>query len=289
MEENFSKIKILSTFVQNHPESASVVLMKSGPKELSKLMEYMPVEALTETLTLVPVNLLEESLALLPNPIIANILGQLNINLTGTVFHQWKLKNRLESSRIDEISSLLDTDLSVSIKRLLQYPENTLGSIMSPVPFSIRENITTAEALSILKKEKNRYNRYIYIIDESSKLHGVVSFKDLFYSKSNTLVSSIMSSDIFYFNPNESLQLAYKNLSWKKWGTIPVVDKNRSIIGLIKHRSLEEEIMSEEGTDNARSNEISQAGAAIGEVFKIGMSASVSALMIPMKGRKNHE
>lgn len=287
MDNHLAKDKVLSRFLKEHPESASIVLMQSRPEEIATLINKSYSDSFMTVLSFLPISLLEESLAKLKDSVIAKVINQLPINLAGAIFYQWTLNERIETKRIEIILQLLEPEFSTSVKTLLQYPTNSLGSIMHLAPFSIRENLKAGEVLSMLKKEKNRYSRYIYVTDNNSSLHGVISFKDIFHAKKDTPITNLMSSDVFFLHPEESIKKTYNDPCWKKWSTIPIVDEYKSLIGLIRYEMIEAKILKTRTKVDTSSSEISQAGNAIGEVFQIGIAATMCALMPIQEGEKN--
>ena len=286
METNEVKKKVLSSFLDNYPEEASIVLMKSDSEHISQFIQNTPMKPLIKTLSLLPIDLLEEALFALQNKKISEVMNCFPVNLAASLFHQWNLKGRIDKNRLDEITLLLDPDLAGSLKRRLYFPVNSIGSIMTAIPFSVKENLTAGEVLTMLRKDKKRYCRYIYITGENLSLIGAIPFKDLFYAKKDTLISSFMTKDLFFLNPEDNIKKTISDPCWRKWETLPVVDLNENLIGLIRYEDLENFILAKENNQEANNSEISVAGNAITEVFHIGIAATVSALLLPLERSK---
>ena len=98
-----------------------------------------------------------------------------------------------------------------------------------------------------------------------------------------------MKIDIFSLHPEDLIKKSYKIPSWKKWDTIPVIDDHNSLIGLINYKTIETNLQGDSIAADSSNSEISQAGNAISEVFQIGITATVSALMLPNVGNKKNE
>ncbi|HPP69047.1 MAG TPA: CBS domain-containing protein, partial [Clostridiales bacterium] len=84
------------------------------------------------------------------------------------------------------------------INELLNYPENSAGSIMTPEFMDLRENMTVGEAIEKIRREgidkETIYN--CYILDNSRILKGVITVKDLLIAPLDTVVGDIMETNI---------------------------------------------------------------------------------------------
>ena len=158
MENQLAKDNVLSYFFKDHPEAAATVLMKSDSEQISKLIVNFSNDTLIHVLKFLPISLLEETLAKLDDTHLKNVLIKIPVNATASIFHQWKLKKRMDATRIEALIKELEPKYAASVKKLLQYSANTIGSIMSTTPFSVRDNLSVGEVLTILKKDQERYS-----------------------------------------------------------------------------------------------------------------------------------
>lgn len=95
-----------------------------------------------------------------------------------------------------------------------------------------------SDAKKLLSKEKFEILSYIYITRKNKKLVGVISVKEIFRQKENTLLKDVMKKELVYANPNTDQErvayLAIKN----KLKVIPVLDKNYKILGAISAHTI---------------------------------------------------
>ncbi len=88
---------------------------------------------------------------------------------------------------------------------LLAYKENVAGGLMSPRFARVRPDMTVDEAIVYLRRQAANVDAiyYAYVLDESQRLLGVLSFRELFAAESSKLVSDIMRTK--FVNASESM------------------------------------------------------------------------------------
>ncbi|OSB07440.1 CBS domain-containing protein, partial [Clostridium botulinum] len=80
------------------------------------------------------------------------------------------------------------------IRKLMDYKEETAGSIMNKDFISFNVNITAEETIDLLReiKPKDEESYYIYIVDEKEQLKGAVSLTDLIICTPEAKLKDIM-------------------------------------------------------------------------------------------------
>lgn len=234
-----------------------------------------------------PISLLEEALAKLEDYEMANVLAELNINLVSSIFYQWKIKSTISPERIESILVLLESELRNQVRSVLLHRSNSIGSMMNAIPFTVKESMAAGEVLALIRKEKKRYCRYLYLINDESVLCGVIPFKDIVLAEKNIVLSTIMTPIVYAFNSDDNIKSCFNDSNWKKWPTIPVVDKDHRLVGLMDLEILEKYMNSNK--QSGQNSEMSLAGNAVGEIFQIGIGAVISTLMLPFEDREYHD
>lgn len=99
----------------------------------------------------------------------------------------------------------------------------------------------TAGAVKITLRQKAKQFAsigYIYIVDESTILEGIVSLKQILQASDESTLESMMSKDVisvrFHSRPERVVYLALKH----GLKSIPVVDDERRLIGIVTHGTI---------------------------------------------------
>lgn len=168
-----------------------------------------------------------EVLENMPNDEIADLLDDLN-----------------EEER-EKILLNLEREDAEEVKELLNYEDETVGSIMSKEFISVNLDITVGEIIDILKEmqpdEEVMY--YIYITDKDDQIQGVVPIRDLIINDSEIKIKEIMDETVsrvrFDDEINEVIEIAAKY----HLNSVPVIDADEKLIGIVIIHDLIDEFL----------------------------------------------
>jgi magnesium transporter len=106
-----------------------------------------------------------ELITLMPRDIAARLLAGVSADRVADIFHQ------VDEPHCTELLDLLDADTRVNIRRLLQYPKDTAGSIMTTEFVSVPSTYTVRQTLDYIRHvESSRETVYaIYVLDPVTK------------------------------------------------------------------------------------------------------------------------
>lgn len=176
---------------------------------------------------------------------------------------QKKILGEMSSDELTDLVGALDEEETRSVLKkineedrkdvykLLSYDPDTAGGIMATEFVSIRENKTIEKTLKYLQKEapdaESAY--YLYVINKENVLKGVVSLRDIVCNDFDTKISEITNTNVIsvpcYMDQEEVA------IKFEKYGfmTMPVVDENNKILGIVTVDDIVE-VMQEETTED---------------------------------------
>ena len=94
------------------------------------------------------------------------------------------LVEEMPANVVERILSQVDPATRKDINQLLQYPENSAGSIMTTEYVAFRQGITVGEAINQLRKTGlDKKSFYACYVTKNKKLIGRLSVKDLLLAK----------------------------------------------------------------------------------------------------------
>lgn len=121
------------------------------------------------------------------------------------------------------------------INELLKYPDDSAGSIMTTEFIDLKENMTAADAIEKIRKigddAKSIYTCYVLTL--TRKLIGVVSLRDIILAKPETLVKDIMDINFIKAFTLEDQEEVAKKFDKYDETSIPVVDNESRLVGII--------------------------------------------------------
>ncbi len=121
-----------------------------------------------------------------------------------------------------------------TINRLLNYKENTAGSIMTTELLSLLDTLTADEAISKIRKiGKEKETIYtLFIIDNKRNLVGTLDLDDLIFAKGDEKLADLMNRDFVTVNVNTDQEEVANMVKRYDLNAIAVVNNENRLVGL---------------------------------------------------------
>jgi len=134
------------------------------------------------------------------------------------------------------ISQIPDEEAKEDLEELLKFEQDTAGGIMSTDYLSLFAKMTVGEALLYLRDmyedlEEDIYD--VYVVDEADVLVGHLAVKDLITSDPAEVVSSIMDDNVVSVTTTTDQEEAAETLGHYDLLSLPVVDADGKLRGII--------------------------------------------------------
>ncbi len=132
--------------------------------------------------------------------------------------------------------NLLDDKTRIDVNALLSYRQDVAGGLMNPRFARIRPDITVDEAIRYLRlqaQDRLEGIYYIFVLDEEQHLLGIISFQDLFRAAPEKNIRDIMTTEVVTVSENEDQEAVSRLFAQYKFISLPVVDSERRIKGVI--------------------------------------------------------
>lgn len=128
-----------------------------------------------------------------------------------------------------------DIETRKYINEILKYPVDSAGSIMTIEYVSLHANMTVKESLeSIRKKAIDKETIYTcYVTDNTNKLIGVITAKDLLINSDNLLIDDIMNKNVIYVHTEDDKEIVARTISKYGFLALPVVDRENRMVGIV--------------------------------------------------------
>ncbi len=128
-----------------------------------------------------------------------------------------------------------DADDRKMINELLEYPDDSAGSLMTPEFVSFLPSFTVEEAFNKIRKTGvNKETVYTcYVHDKSKKLIGVVTVKDMLLADKQELIENIMDDNVITVETIDDKEEVAQKFSKYDLLAMPVIDKEGCIVGIV--------------------------------------------------------
>ena len=200
------------------PELAVAVLLHLPPDRTIEVLDQPGLEREPELVTL------------MPRETAAKLLAGVSADRVADIFHQVKEPHG------SELLDLLDPDTRVNISRLLEYPKDTAGSIMTTEFASVPSTYTVVQTLDYIRHvESSRETVYaIYVLDPlSKKLVKTITLRRLITGDPQAPVLSVARPGrVITATPLMDREDVARLISKYDLLAVPVVDHGR-VIGIV--------------------------------------------------------
>ncbi|MBU2647569.1 magnesium transporter [bacterium] len=145
------------------------------------------------------------------------------------------LLGKIPQKKADAILELMETEDSEEVEGLLSYGDETAGGIMIPDFIALREDMTSKAAIESIQKNYHDVEMpfYIYVVDENSKLLGVISLRQLVVEKPDTQLRDFMTTDIFSVRTDTDQEEVARIVARYDILAVPVIDETQRLVGIV--------------------------------------------------------
>jgi magnesium transporter len=120
----------------------------------------------------------------------------------------------------------------------MEYPAESVGSLMDPRVFALPEDLTVEETMTQIRTRAPKDIHDLYVIDRKQMLVGKLSVRDLLLVEPMERLQSVMHRDLPSIHPLESREQIVELFSERHLFTIPVVDLDNRLLGVIRNEDI---------------------------------------------------
>ncbi|MGM9600523.1 MAG: magnesium transporter [Faecousia sp.] len=161
------------------------------------------------------------------------------------------LVEEMPANVVKRILKNADPEMRSSINQILQYPENSAGSIMTTEYVTLRPDMTVEESiLRIRRQGVDKETIYTCYVTQDRKLIGLVTVKDLLLAQDDeTLIKDMMVTNLISVTTHTDQEEVAYMLSHYHFLALPVVDKEDRMVGIVTFDDAIE-VIQEEATED---------------------------------------
>ena len=157
-----------------------------------------------------------------------------------------------EPKRVAIIKALRKDEDDVT--ELLVWPSDCAGGIMSNVVFTVDQGTTCGEAVQKIQQCHQDYESvfYLYVVDDTGRLVGVASLRDVLVHGPKTPLRAVMEQDVITVQPTQDQEEVARIVARYDLLGVPVVDDQFRLLGLVSVDDVVDVIREEAAEDLMR-------------------------------------
>lgn len=217
-------------FLEQHPDDAARVLERLPPDQAAALLTETPARAIGPVAARMLPSPAAQALNSLDDPSIAAVLGAMSTHGAAALL-------RHLPARRDSIFKLLPRLMSRGIRRLLEYPMETVGAWMDPITLRMRASTPVEQALELVRRNPDEHLDTFYVVGEDQSLLGCVEVARLVRARARLTAGQLARRPPQVLKATASLVWVRDDPAWLQTSALPVLDHNR-LVGALRHTDL---------------------------------------------------
>ncbi len=154
----------------------------------------------------------------------------------------------------EKLVSLMDADSSRDIHLIQSYDDEEIGSRMTTNFIRINHSLSVKQAMKelIRQAEENDNIDTIYVCRKDGTFYGAIDLKDLIIAREGTDLQSLISEAYPFVRDHEKLSDCLEKIKGYAEDSIPVLNEENHILGVITSQDIIEAVDEVMGEDYAR-------------------------------------
>lgn len=240
---NTDLVKLLDEY---HSSELALILGQLSQEAREQIINLLPVETASEIISEMELESHPERLfENLNEQLVNDIIEELDIDDATDIIAQ------LSDEKREKILKGISIEDATSIRKLLSYPADSAGGIMNSEMIRLHYSLTKKEAIEEIIRQSEEMEEFytIYVVDNSNRLLGSVSLKNIIKAKQNSVLENLMETNLITVSPETDQEEVASLLSQYNLTGIPVIDKNEILIGRVTFDDIID-VMQEETTED---------------------------------------
>ena len=226
-EKKYATIRDI--LITMNPADIAAVFTGLNPEQLPLLFRLLPKELAAESFVEMEPEEQETLIRGISDSELKQVMDELYVDDAVDIVEE------MPANVVQRILAQSDPQMRKEINEILQYPENSAGSVMTTEYVSLNPNMTVGDAiLRIRRTGVDKETIYTCYVLENRRLVGTVSVKSLLLAPSDLqTIDSIMESNLITVTTHTDQEEVARTMSKYNLLAIPVVDGDNRMVGIV--------------------------------------------------------
>lgn len=230
VNSNISKEELHNAIIEYHPNDVAKIFDQLTLEQRRLLYQVLSIEELAPIFEHIDHKEIPDYFSELPIMDSIKILEHMEIDETVNIL-------RLiddDKLRFMYLNSM-NKEISQTVKKLLEFSEDEVGSIMSTAYIEIKDNMLAKDAMrKVLTEAKTgAYINTLYVTNDQDMLVGVLSLRELIIAEKEDEINNIMYEKVISVTVDSSKEDAARIFKDYDFESLPVIDNKERLLGIL--------------------------------------------------------
>lgn len=262
------ELNLAQAFIESHAIAAARELELLPAESILPLLDNLPTHQAQQLLMQMLPSRSAQLITQLSDERSSELLADADVNHLSAILRCLPKQNR------STLLQLLPTSVTSLCRLLLSYSDDLVGAWMIADIITLPHNATANNALSRLANNRCICDSdALPVVDDNSRFVGLIGVRTLLNADAEADIDQLVDSTRPVLTSRASLASVIDHKGWNTYDTLPVINRDRQLVGLLRHVDLRQGLV-----DNSVAADSQPQGDSLGDFSQV-FSASIMGLL----------
>lgn len=243
--ENKEFVKLRSTLSEMIAPDIALMLEEVPEEYILRLFRFLPKELAADAFVEMEPEMQEHLISAFSDMELRAVLDEIYLDDTVDIIEE------MPANVVKRILRQSDPEIRTEINKILNYPKDSAGSIMTIEYVDLKANMTVNQAFDRIRATGvDKETIYTcYVTDANRHLIGITTVKELLLSNPESKIGDMMETNVIYVDTAEDKENVANMFDKYDFLAMPVVDKETRLVGIITFDDVID-VIQEENTED---------------------------------------
>jgi CBS domain-containing protein len=212
-----------------HPSDIAQIISQLDQQHVHHVLEDLDDEAAADAISEVSPDLQVSLIRGMEPERAADILEEMESDDAADILGD------LEPERAQDLLSRMDVEEAEDVRELLSYEDDSAGGLMTNDIVTVPPTVTANAAIALVRQQAAEMDNvyYVYVVDDSGLLLGVLSLRELIVAEPNTPIGRVMHRELIRGRLDDSQDEVARLIAKYNLLSLPIVDDLGRMKGIV--------------------------------------------------------
>lgn len=227
--ENKDFFRLRSTLSEMNAPDIALIFDEIPEESILRIFRLLPKELAADTFVEMEPDTQEHLISMFSDRELRDVLDEMYVDDTVDIIEE------MPANMVKRILKQSDPEIRSHINKILNYPKDSAGSIMTIEYVDLKADMTVAQAFNRIRATGvDKETIYTcYVTDSNRHLIGITTVKELLLCEPEVTIGDMMETNVIYVDTTEDKEDVANLFDKYDFLAMPVVDKEIRLVGII--------------------------------------------------------